>query len=503
LIFYLTQKADVKIVLTQSWLDLNIEENRSIHLVEVDTFDFSSYSEDTIPARVNPDDLAYVIFTSGSTGDPKGVMISHQSAMNTILDINDRFSIGAQDKVLALSSFTFDLSVYDFFGMLATGGTIVIPDKEKILDPIHWFELINEKQITIWNSVPQFMSLLVEYVYSNTLSLPKTLRLIMLSGDWIPLSLPDQIKDLSKNTNLQVISLGGATEASIWSILYPIETIETDWKSIPYGKPMKNQKVYVLNKFLEHCPIWGYGDIYISGLGVAKGYWKDEEKTRNSFIIHPRTGERIYKTGDIGRYLPDGNIELLGREDNQVKIQGHRVELGEIEANLIKHSKIDKCTILACNKEDNKSLIAFYITEYDIETEDLYRFLENKIASYMIPSQFIRIKSIPLTPNGKVDYKVLNSLINETTHLVQKWEPPVTEMQRLIAKLWSEILKVEVGKIGINNTFFEIGGDSMQAIRMMTKLQKELSIELSLRDFYQDPSVRSLADYIEPKLIHV
>lgn len=499
---YLIQKADVKIVLTQSWLDLNIEENRSIHVVEVDTFDFSSYSEDTIPAKVNPDDLAYVIFTSGSTGDPKGVMISHQSAMNTILDINDRFSIGAQDKVLALSSFTFDLSVYDFFGMLATGGTIVIPDKEKVLDPIHWFELINEKQITIWNSVPQFMSLLVEYVYSNTLSLPKTLRLIMLSGDWIPLSLPDQIKDLSKNTNLQVISLGGATEASIWSILYPIETIETDWKSIPYGKPMKNQKVYVLNKFLEHCPIWGYGDIYISGLGVAKGYWKDEEKTRNSFIIHPRTGERIYKTGDIGRYLPDGNIELLGREDNQVKIQGHRVELGEIEANLIKHSKIDKCTILACNKEDNKSLIAFYITEYDIETEDLYRFLENKIASYMIPSQFIRIKSIPLTPNGKVDYKVLNSLINETTHLVQKWEPPVTEMQRLIAKLWSEILKVEVGKIGINNTFFEIGGDSMQAIRMMTKLQKELSIELSLRDFYQDPSVRSLADYIEPKLIH-
>ncbi|MGA3601232.1 amino acid adenylation domain-containing protein [Lysinibacillus agricola] len=497
---YLIQKADVKIVLTQSWLDINIEENPSIHVINVDTFDFPSYSEESIQVKVNPDDLAYVIFTSGSTGDPKGVMISHQAAMNTILDINDRFSIGAQDKALALSSFTFDLSVYDFFGMLATGGTIVIPDKEKVLDPIHWFELINEKQITVWNSVPQLMSLLVEYVYSNTLNIPETLRLIMLSGDWIPLSLPDQIKDLSKNTNLQVISLGGATEASIWSILYPIEHVKAEWKSIPYGKPMKNQKMYVLNTFLEHCPIWGYGDIYIGGLGVAKGYWKDEEKTANSFIIHPRTGERIYKTGDIGRYLPDGNIELLGREDNQVKIQGHRVELGEIETNLNKHSKIEKCIILASDKENIKSLIAFYITEYDIETEDLHCFLENKIASYMIPSQFIRIDSIPLTPNGKVDYKILNSLINETTHSVEEWEPPVTEMQQLVSKLWSEILKFEADEIGINHNFFEMGGDSMQAIRMMTKLQKELSTELSLRDFYQDPSVRSLANHIEQKM---
>ncbi|MGG3625636.1 amino acid adenylation domain-containing protein [Bacillus gobiensis] len=497
---YLIQKADIQIILTQSWLESDFKENRNVHVIDVDTFDYLSNDEKAPQIEANPDDLAYVIFTSGSTGEPKGVMISHQAALNTILDVNERFGITEKDKVLALSSFTFDLSVYDVFGMLASGGTIVIPDKEKALDPIHWYELINEKQITVWNSVPQLMSLLVEYIYSNNMDLPESIRLVMLSGDWIPLSLPEQMKDLSGNDNLQVISLGGATEASIWSIMYPIHNVKSGWKSIPYGKPMKNQKVYVLNKFLEHCPTWGFGDIYIGGVGVAEGYWKDEEKTKNSFIIHPQTGERLYRTGDIGRYLPDGNIELLGREDNQVKIQGYRVELGEIEANLSQHPQIEKCVILASNKNDIKSLIAFYIAENHIEPDHLHHFLENKIASYMIPSQFICIDTIPLTSNGKVDYKKLNSLVKETTHATEKWEPPVTEMQLSITKLWSEILNVDEKEIGINNSFFELGGDSMQAIRMMTKLQKELSMQLSLKDFYQEPSVRSLANLAEQKM---
>ncbi|MEJ2417365.1 MAG: AMP-binding protein, partial [Exilibacterium sp.] len=222
-------------------------------------------------------DLAYVIFTSGSTGVPKGVMINHRGAVNTILHVNRLFEINAQDKVLAVSSLSFDLSVYDIFGLLATGGTIVMPEPQRVHHPEHWQALINKYGITVWNSAPPLMGMLTDHLEGEKYENIRSLRLALLSGDWVPVSLPDRVKQHCPNT--RVISLGGATEASIWSIYYPIGEVAPHWQSIPYGKPLPNQRVYVLNSALQHCPQGVIGHIYIGGVGLAQGYWNDRERT--------------------------------------------------------------------------------------------------------------------------------------------------------------------------------------------------------------------------------
>ncbi len=319
-------------------------------------------------------DLAYVIYTSGSTGNPKGVMIDHRGAVNTILDVNQRFEVTEHDRILALSALNFDLSVYDIFGLLAVGGAVVMPAPEGGRDPSHWAELMNEHKVTLWDTVSALMQMLVEHHAGGggtcTAELPpaSTLRLVMMSGDWIPLDLPDRIRGVWPNT--RVIGLGGATEASIWSICYPIANIDPAWKSIPYGKPMVNQSFQVLNKNLEPCPVWVAGSLYIGGIGLALGYWKDSEKTKTSFITHPRSGERLYKTGDLGRYMPDGNIEFLGRADFQVKIQGYRIELGEIESHLLKHADIDKAIVTAVGETLHKQLIAYIVPKQQQNQDD-------------------------------------------------------------------------------------------------------------------------------------
>ena len=274
-------------------------------------------------AAGGPSGLAYVIFTSGSTGKPKGVMIDHRGALNTLADINDRFRVGPGDRVLALSSLSFDLSVYDVFGILAAGGAVVFPDPDRERDPAHWAALVRDHRVTVWNTVPALMEMLVAHLGDGAPPLP--FRLVMLSGDWIPVSLPDRIRRVAP-PGAQISSLGGATEASIWSILYPIGSVDPAWKSIPYGKSLRNQEVKVRDAQLAECPVGETGRIYIGGVGVALGYYRDPQRTAERFVVHPETGERLYWTGDLGRLLPDGNIEFLGREDLQVKIDGYRVE---------------------------------------------------------------------------------------------------------------------------------------------------------------------------------
>ncbi|MDC0535792.1 amino acid adenylation domain-containing protein, partial [Francisellaceae bacterium] len=317
---------------------------------------------DAIQQTISLDDIAYVIFTSGSTGKPKGVTISHRGAMNTIKAVNERFDINSNDKVLALSELSFDLSVYDIFGVLAAGGTIVFPDQKCTKEPSHWYELINKHQINIWDTVPQLMQLLVDYAEDVNGSL-ESLKVVLMSGDWIPLSLPKQIKNVSPNAT--VMSLGGATEGSIWSIWYEIQDIDPEWKSIPYGVAMPNQKMYVLNDFGEHCPINVIGEIHIGGDGVALNYWQDSDKTQKSFIEHPELG-RLYKTGDLGKWHKDGFITFEGRKDNQVKLNGYRVELDEIAS---KVAKVDGIETAIASVQDNQ-VVAYVVSEHFKSPDD-------------------------------------------------------------------------------------------------------------------------------------
>ncbi|SFE48481.1 amino acid adenylation domain-containing protein, partial [Actinopolyspora alba] len=276
------------------------------------------------PAQPSPHELAYIIYTSGSTGDPKGVEITHAAAANTIDAINHRYTIGPHDHVLAISALDFDLSVYDIFGLLTAGGHITTITENTRREPTHWAHLIQQHHITIWNTVPTLLDMLL--TTTDTHQLP-SLTLAMTSGDWIGLDLKDRLTTTAPNAHLA--ALGGATEAAIWSNVYDVTHIDPTWVSIPYGHPLPGQHYRVVNPHGHDCPDWVPGELWIGGAGLAHGYRNDPHKTNTSFIT--TNNQRWYRTGDQGRYHPDGTLEFLGRTDHQVKIRGHRIELGEIE----------------------------------------------------------------------------------------------------------------------------------------------------------------------------
>lgn len=350
--------------------------------------------ENTIERLQSPTDLAYVIYTSGSTGTPKGVMIDHKSVVNTILDINQRFEVGPSDRIFALSSLSFDLSVYDIFGTLAAGATLVMPAAQQEKNPAHWRSLITEHNVTIWNSVPALMQLLTTEL-AGAKEKNTALRLALLSGDWIPLTLPRQIAQQFPST--QIISLGGATEAAIWSIFYPIESVETGWRSIPYGRPLANQQWYVLDENLMPCPPWVTGQLCIGGEGLAKGYWKRPELTAERFVMHSSLithhSSLIYKTGDLGRYRADGTLEFLGREDFQVKVNGYRIELGEIESALQQYPAIESAVVEAMGSP--AELVAFLVPKLDVASS-----LSQPLAKLDFKQKQIGIRAI--APKAKV-----------------------------------------------------------------------------------------------------
>lgn len=309
-----------------------------------------------IQAQVaSSEQMAYVIYTSGTTGQPKGVMISHRAALNTVEDVNQRLGLTAEDRLLGLASLSFDLSVYDIFGAFGAGATLVLPDASQGVDPSSWADSITRHRVTIWNSVPAQMQMLASYWQVEHGDHPTELRAVLLSGDWVPVTLPAEVRSLAPQA--RVISMGGATEAAIWSIWHEVLDVEPEARSIPYGKPMANQYFHVLDRCGRHCPDWVAGELYIGGAGLALGYLNDQERTAQRFII--RDGERLYRTGDLGRYRDDGVIEFMGREDTQVKVRGHRVELNEIESLLQEREDVTLAVVVTQGEANEKRLHAY------------------------------------------------------------------------------------------------------------------------------------------------
>ncbi|MEU6562853.1 amino acid adenylation domain-containing protein [Nocardia nova] len=335
------ERAGIEVALTQSRLHDADEIPTAVRPIAVDL----SRGIGTVPEIADdPDAPAYVIYTSGSTGEPKGVVVTHRAAANTIDDIDERFALTPRDRVLGVASLAFDLSVWDIFGVLAAGGAVVLPEQDRAADPSHWLELVRRHSVTLWNSVPGQLQMLLDVVDSTPDARAESLRLVLLSGDWIPLDLPDRMR--AHHPDAAVVGLGGATEAAIWSIHHPVDRIDPRWRSIPYGIPLRNQSMHVLDAALQDCPEHVTGEIYIGGAGLAEEYLGDEELTAQRFIRHPRSGARLYRTGDLGRFHPDGRLEFLGREDTQVKIRGHRVELGEVESALRRHPAVADAAVL-------------------------------------------------------------------------------------------------------------------------------------------------------------
>lgn len=439
------------------------------------------------------DSLAYVIYTSGSTGLPKGVMISHRAAANTILDINRRFDVRPSDRVLAVSSLSFDLSVYDIFGVLAAGGTVVVPDARGARDPGHWAQLALRQQVTIWNSVPSLMELLVEYLETHPQVTPPPLRLVMLSGDWLPVGLPARIRDLFGG--VEVVSLGGATETSIWSVHYLIGSIDPSWKRIPYGRPLANQPLYVFDDAFAHRPIWVPGQLCIAGAGVAMGYWQNPDETAARFITHPLTGERQYRTGDLCRYLPDGNLDILGREDLQVKVRGFRIELGEIEATLLRHEDVGEAVVVAHGTTAaTKTLVAYVVAgqpQRPPSPESLHAFLRSRLPEYMLPACYVTLPAVPRNPNGKIAYGLLpdpQPTAPARATLPDEYRSAAVTVCGLIGSVLG-IDDLEPGDVNL----VDLGASSIDYIRIMNRLEEELGFRPDLEALFDDPTISNLA----------
>jgi pyochelin synthetase len=495
-ITYLLNVCNVKHVLKQSWISLNQDPIQA----RCKTIDVDSLIEfDTKPQleSMEQSDIAYLIFTSGSTGVPKGVVIDHLGAVNTVIDINERFNVTSADRCLAISNLNFDLSVYDIFGLLAVGGSLVMPSQNENSDPRSWLQLCRKYDVTIWNSVPAIFNLAVNRLETFDEVFPKALRLVMMSGDWIPIDLPNRV--WSMGAKPQLVSLGGATEGSIWSIFHVIDQVRSSWTSIPYGQPLTNQWFAVRDQNDEDCPVGVAGEIYIGGTGVALGYWQDSERSAKSFSICPKSGNRLYRTGDLGRYLSDGSIEFLGRLDCQVKVNGYRVELGEIEAALNEHPYISQ-SVVTCYGERfaKKQLVAYLVPrsgnlKAQIDNGSIIEYLSGSLPHYMVPLAFEEISALPLSPNGKIDRSKLPA-----PKFGKSNSPSISFEDQLVNEL-NDIFAETIGlrAASVDDGFFSLGGDSLGAINVIAQIERRHKHVLSMSEFVTANSLSTLAEIIK------
>lgn len=358
------------------------------------------------PVAAEPSRLAYVIFTSGSTGSPKGVMMRRGQVGNTLADLHSRLRLTPQDRVLALSELGFDLSVFDIFGLLAAGGAIVIPHPTARLDPSRWWQLCVQYRVTIWNTVPALMEMLADYATSKLDRLgPLALRWVMLSGDWIPLTLPDQVRQFAPQARL--LSLGGATEAGIWSVCFPVARVQPGWRSIPYGRPLKGQSCAVVDQSGLDCPEHVVGELLISGGSLSDGYWHRPDLTNAAFVVDKANGQRSYHTGDLARYDSNGVLELLGRRDSQVKINGHRVECMEVESVVSASPSVRSAIVLALQGPRGPELHAAIEWQREPDRAALEAWCRMRLPEWMVPSYWHDDVRLPLNDNGKVDRRQL------------------------------------------------------------------------------------------------
>jgi amino acid adenylation domain-containing protein len=488
---HLLSTTGAAVTLTQSWLDANIPWPARTHRIAVDILGTAGEQPLIASLDVSAEDVAYVIFTSGSSGLPKGVAITHRSAAHTILTINEMGDVGASDRMLGVASLSFDLSVYDIFGMLAAGGALVMPASSVHPDPAHWAALMEQAGVTLWNSVPAHLQLLLESGAGPRRTVP---RLIMLSGDWIPLSLPARARS-AFGPATRILAMGGATEAAIWSIFKWVDQVQPNWTAIPYGTPLAGQDVLVLDESLEKCPSGATGELYIAGEGVALGYWLDPVRTAQSFVPDPRTGQRLYRTGDLGRYRPDGEIDLLGRRDTQVKISGYRVDLGEVEFALLQHPDVREAAVVAPGAAGERAALVAYVVGADpscVRVDGLHELLKQKLPAYALPRHIHMLDRLPLTSNGKVDRKALAE--RRPDEPVDGYCAPRNALEQSLADVFGEVLDRE--RVGIHDNFFELGGTSILAMQLVADIQAQFAVSWPLRVIFEVPHVAGLAERI-------
>lgn len=439
-------------------------------------------------------DACYAIYTSGSTGSPNGVILSHRAVVNTLEWVNRTFALGSDDRLLFVNSPCFDLSVYDVFGVLGAGATVVIASDRLLADPVALAGALIEKRITVWNSAPAGISRLMAFLSSRLE--PPCLRLVMLSGDWIPLTLPNEIRRVFPA--IHIVALGGATEAAIWSNWCSIEQLDPRWLSIPYGTPIQNCRYHVLDSAQRVVPVGVSGDLYIGGACLAEGYLNRPELTRERFIrdpLNPDSPERLYKTGDLARYFDNGQLELLGRGDLQVKIRGFRIELIEVEAALTAIEGVKNGVCAAYEDTAGQKALAAYVVPTSgsqLDPSNIRSQLRKVLPGFMVPTQVVILPGLPISNHGKIDRQ---SLPRPPERLLSTAAIPAkTELEGQMVAIWERLL--DKRPIGTTDDFFDLGAHSLQAVALVAEVKDRLGLDLPLEHLLENPTVEAITRYL-------
>ncbi|CAH0316009.1 non-ribosomal peptide synthetase [Peribacillus sp. Bi134] len=498
-------KERVSYILENSHADLVITETKFIDSIDIDCQTIDIHKSDVYLNHTSnleiinkQEDLLYVLYTSGTTGKPKGVMVTQGNAINMVYSWISHYHLDQfHVNLLQLASISFDVFTGDLCRSILTGGTMYICPSDIRINMEELYQTIKKNHINIFESTPSLVFTLMDYVDENELPL-ESLKLLILGSD--SCAIEDYKRLVGKyGQTMRVLNSYGVTEATIDSSYYEekIENIPANLVNTPIGKPLHNTKFYILNKACELQPIGVIGELYIGGAGVSRGYYNRLELTAEKFVDNPfAKGTTLYKTGDLARWLPDGNIEFLGRIDNQIKIRGFRIELGEIENRLLQHEHIKEAVVLAKEiKETEKYLCGYVVSDKEIQDLNLSSYLMERLPKYMIPAYFVQMEEMPLTPNGKLDRKALPEPNLEA--MTNEYEAPRNEVEEALARVWSEVLKVE--KVGINDNFFDLGGHSLKATVLQSKIHKALNKDIPLKDLFGLPTIKEQSAFIEDK----
>jgi amino acid adenylation domain-containing protein len=452
--------------------------------------EIGSESTANLPDDADENDFAYVIYTSGSTGDPKGVMIPHSAICNHMMWMLEAFPLNKDDRVVQRTPLSFDASVWEVFAPLISGAQLILVGPEGSGDAGYLVNFLEKKRITILQVVPTLLQMLLE----ENMGQCSSLRRVFCGGEPLSAAL---YAGFRRQLAVPLINLYGPTEAAIDATSYVCcESDSPGW--MPIGRPIANAQVYILDRQAQLVPIGVKGELHIGGAGLARCYLNQPEPTAERFIANPfsaQPGAKLYKTGDLARYLPDGNIEFIGRIDNQVKLRGYRIELGEIEAVLDQHPKVREAVVVA--REDSpgdKRLVAYLVGDEKQEVDELKRFLKRRLPDYMVPSAWVILASLPHTPNGKINRAALPALEAGQLEPTERFTGPRTEAEKSLAKIWAEVLNRE--KVGIHDNFFDLGGHSLLATQVISRLRNVFNLEIPLRTLFEAPTIEQMAAVI-------
>ena len=481
---FILEDSRASVLLTQQRLLKSLPTNTAkIICLDAEWKTISRESDEPTSSRVTSEDIAYVIYTSGSTGRPKGVQITHRAVVNLLFSMADRVSFTTKDVLLAVTSLSFDIAVLELFLPIIFGGKVIVAGREAVADGHSLIQLQEAHGVTVMQATPATWNLLLKAGWRNGGGLR-----VLCGGEALSRNLAAGL--LARTDCL--LNVYGPTETTIWSTVSRINSTE---ESISIGRPIDNTQIYLLDDHFNPVPVGIPGQLYIGGDGLASGYLNLPELTAEKFTPDPfggKPGARIYNTGDRARYLPDGQIEFLGRADHQVKVRGFRIELGEIEATLAQHAAIERVVVVARDEgPDEKRLVAYVVTLRDPgpTAAELRTFIKDKLPDYIIPSAFVFLSRMPLTPNGKIDRMALPA--PDQSLDIAQYVRPRDPLERQLTEIWEEILKVH--PIGICDNFFELGGNSLSSIRMVDRTERMIGRRIPLAAMFEMPTVEHLA----------